>query len=268
MRNTSSESPYTITSVSHALDVMDILVEQQTVRVRDIAKRLDMAPSSARRLLMTMQQKGYLTQDPHTRVYRPGAKVLGLQAMHPLGEELRTASHPVMVTLRDAMKESVSLSMRVDDEVVFLDGVDSKQALRASPRIGSRLPAHATAGGKMQLAGMSTEEIEELLPPRLKALTPATITSRDELLMAVSRARQAGYCVSREESTRGLSAVAVPLRSPKEHSTAALSVVAPSQRLTPDLVPRVIDRLQSAAHKINRMGPLVPPPKGSLGTAA
>lgn len=247
-----SPSSYTITSVTHALEVLDILLEQQTLRVRDVARRLDIAPSSARRLLMTMQQKEYLTQDPHTRIYRAGSKMLTVQAMHPLGEELRSASHPVMENLRDAVGESVSLSVRVEGEVVFIEGVDSRQALRASPRIGARLPAYATASGKIHLASLTPEQIEELYPLRLKALTPFTITDRDDLQVALSQVRKQGYCLSHEQSTRRLSAVAVPVLSSHGKVKAALSVMAPSERLTPELVPRVVDRLHTAAHNIER----------------
>lgn len=250
MQNTFRRSPYNVSAVARAMDVLDLLSEQQTLRVRHVARSLSVAPSTAQRLLSTMQERGYVTQDPHTRVYRPGTKFFLLQSTSSLGEELRSASHPEMTQLRDSIGESVSLSVRLDGEVMFIDGVDSRQALRAAPRTGARLPAYATAGGKMQLSDVAPERLRTLYPTRLRALTSATITDREELEVKLQQVRGAGYCLSHQESTRGLSALAVPLRGEDSEMLAALAVVAPTQRLPDELVPELVYRLHSTARII------------------
>lgn len=243
-------SPYSLKSVSHALRVLDLLVESRAVQVRDAARLLGVAPSTVRRLLLTLVEGGYATQDPLTRVYRPGVRVLSIQDSKPWGGALRAAGHAAMVRLRDSVRESVSLSVRQETDVVFIDGADSLETLRASPRVGARLPAYATAGGKVQLAGLSAEKVARLYPARLAQLTPRTTADRDSLLAELARVRRAGHCISHGESTRGLSALSVPLRPDAGRIAAALSVVAPTERFRHADIAVLLNQLHQAARRI------------------
>lgn len=246
----SDASPYRLQSVSQALVLLDLLVQRRGLRVREAARSLGVAPSTARRLLLTLVEEGYAAQDPLTKIYRPGLKVLSLQASAPWGGVLRAAGHEAMLRLRDALGESVSLSVLHGGEVVFIDGVDSLATLRAAPRVGARMPAYATAGGKVQLAQLSVDDLEGRYPQALPQLTPRTVADREELLMQLAQVRRRDFCISHGESTRGLSAVSVPLRPDGGHVAAAVSVVAPTERLQQHDPLLMLDPIRRAADRI------------------
>lgn len=138
---------------------------------------------------------------------------------------------PYMDQVAEATLESVSLSRLMGDHIEFVDGVESARTLRASPRVGARMPAYATAGGKIQLAQLDRQELIDLFPEGLKPLTSHTATDLATLLKELRRCRDRGYAFSREESTEGISAISVPLKDSHQRTVAALSVVAPSARL-------------------------------------
>lgn len=236
-----------IRSVVHALAVVDEVMATGGVRVREVAEDLGIAPSSAHRLLSTLASRDYVVQDPHSRIYRPGSKLLGLTGGTVGTREIRHAAHRPMESLAAATGESISLSVLVRAEVEFVDGIESAHILRASPRIGARLPAYSTAGGRVLLADLAPEDVSGLFGGRLKRLTDRTVDTVPELAGMLARIRQAGYAVSRGESTEGISAIAVPIRLASGRAVAGLAVVAPTERLPDTGLSVLIDHLLRAA---------------------
>ncbi|XKH53174.1 IclR family transcriptional regulator [Citricoccus nitrophenolicus] len=236
-----------IRSVVHALTVVDRVMAEGGVRVREIAEDLGIAPSSAHRLLGTLASRDYVVQDPYSRVYRPGAALLSLAGGGMENREIRRAAHRPMESLAAATGESVSLSVLVRSEVEFVDGIESAHVLRASPRIGARIPAYGTAGGRVMLADLAPADVAGMFGGGLKKLTDHTVDTMPDLAGMLARIRQAGYAVSRGESTEGISAVAVPLRDVTGRTVAGLAVVAPTERLPDNGLSVLIDQLQQAA---------------------
>ncbi|MEO9248728.1 IclR family transcriptional regulator [Citricoccus nitrophenolicus] len=236
-----------IRSVVHALTVVDQVMATGGVRVREVAEDLGIAPSSAHRLLSTLASREYVVQDPHSRIYRPGVKLLGLTGGTVGTREIRHAAHRPMEALAAATGESVSLSVLIRSEVEFVDGIESGHILRASPRIGARLPAHSTAGGRVLLADLALDDVSGMFGGGLKKLTDRTVDTVPELTGMLARIRQAGYAVSRGESTEGISAVAVAIRPAGGRAAAGLAVVAPTERLPDTGLSVIIDHLLRAA---------------------
>jgi len=243
---------YLIRAADHTLSVLDLVVRDGEVRVRNVAEVLGIAPSSAHRLLATLAHRDYLVQDPISRIYRPGARLLRLGLADADAVQVGRAARAHMVALAEATNESVSLSVLRHGEVEFVEGVESRHVLRAAPRIGARLPAYATAGGKVQLADLPAGELAALYGPRLRPVTDATITSLAELRTILEAVRERGYATSREESTEGICAVAVPVRGPGGRYLAGLAVVAPAARLTDRHVQPLISGLRATAADIGR----------------
>ncbi|MFC7403335.1 IclR family transcriptional regulator [Citricoccus sp. GCM10030269] len=238
-----------IRAVVHALAVVDRVMAEGGVRVRQVADELGIAPSSAHRLLGTLAEQDYVVQDPYSRIYRPGAKLLALAGGVVGTREVRHAAHRPMESLAAATGESVSLSVLARSEVEFVDGIESGHVLRASPRIGARLPAYATAGGRVLLADLTPEEVAGMFGTGIRKLTDRTLGSLNELTAALARIRQAGYAVSRGESTEGITAVAVPIRDGSGRAVAGLAVVAPTERLPDTGLSVVIEQLTQAARQ-------------------
>jgi DNA-binding IclR family transcriptional regulator len=120
------------------------------------------------------------------------------------------------------------------------------------PSLASRWPAHATSTGKAILAYLTQPEREELLPAKLQAFTPRTITSRDKLEKELSRVRARGYSLAVEELELGFTAVGAPIRSAAGTVVAAISVGGPKSRLSPERVIAVARYVSEGAERISR----------------
>src|SRR5205823_4923755 len=117
--------------------------------------------------------------------------------------ELLLELHPDLVRLAEAANETVDLAVLDGSRVLFVDQVPVPRRLVAASAVGMSFPLHCTANGKALLAALTDQEVERLLPSRLEAETPHTITSRRELLTELARVREEGVAYDREEHTVG-----------------------------------------------------------------
>jgi DNA-binding IclR family transcriptional regulator len=129
--------------------------------------------------------------------------------------------------------------------------------VRVVSRVGSRLPGYCTASGKVHLAYMSEDEINELLPNRqLKGYTSTTITDREALKGALKTVAEQGYALDDEEMDLGVRCVAAPIRDYTRRIVGAISVSGPTMRLSDERVNKeLIPLVQGAAEELsNRLG--------------
>ena len=165
MQNT--EAPkYQIGSVDNALRLLLLYRERRLIRVTDAAEALGVGRSTAHRLLATLQQHGFVEQDPETRAYRAGSALaeIGLATIREdgLGEHLR----PYMVRLRDEVNETIQLVVLRGANCLFIETVESTRPLRTASRVGVVVPAHCLSGGKALLASLPLERLRRLYPVR------------------------------------------------------------------------------------------------------
>ena len=118
--------------------------------------------------------------------------------------------------------------------------------------MGRRTPPHCTAAGKVLLAYLPQDQVEQILPTTPECLTPQTVADRDELLQILAQARQRGYAIAQEELEAGLNAVAVPIFDHAGQVPAAACVSGPSYRVTPALFDALADQLMETAAEISR----------------
>ena len=189
-----------------------------------------MHKSSAYRLLATLEAHGFVERGPAGRGYRLGWKPAELAGR--LRSELRELAAPVMEELAAKSGEIVHLSVLDGAEIVYLDKRGRSQPLTVSTTIGGRSPAHASAMGKVLLAGLPQAEARRLLGARrLKRFTPTTITEPRRLALELEAVRRQGYALDNEEAFPGIRCVAAPLRDREGTVRAAISVTAPTQRI-------------------------------------
>jgi DNA-binding IclR family transcriptional regulator len=155
--------------------------------------------------------------------------------------------------------ETVHLGRLDGRYVVYLAKRESVHPLRLFSAIGRRLPAHATALGKVLLAARGEDEVDRLLPRPLPALTRHTITGLTALHADLAAIRERGYAVDHEENTEGIVcfAMAVPLRSP---STDAVSISVPVARIGPGSEERMVAALRRAVDQLRSARSLLADP--------
>jgi DNA-binding IclR family transcriptional regulator len=251
------KSEYLIQAVSHALDLMEQFHgDVDELGVTELSKRLKLHKNNVFRLLATLESRGYIEQNKVTENYRLGLKTLELGQTFIRQMGLLRQSKPVLESLVKECNETTYVAILKEQCIIYLDAVETDMTVRVVPRVGSRLPAYCTAAGKVQIAYMSDEELENYLPTKeFKRYTPNTITDRDELRQQLKIIAEQGYAVDNEELDIGVRCVGAPIRDYTRRIIGAVSISGPSMRFTDErmekeLIPLVIKAAREISAKL------------------
>jgi IclR family transcriptional regulator, pca regulon regulatory protein len=228
--------------------------------IADIADELGMSRSTTHRYVITLVALGYLEQGA-SRKYRLGLRVtnLGMSALNSTG--LREHAHPYLEELRQRSSYTTSLAVLDGSDIVYVDRARSfrrgqgKIDLDLHP--GSRLPAYATAMGKILLAFLPEADQRELLGSmRLTKRGPNTITSKKALRDELDEVSEEGFAVNDEELAADLFAIAAPVRNEAREVVAAINVAAPGSVISLEgMLDALSPHLLSTADRISaRLG--------------
>jgi DNA-binding IclR family transcriptional regulator len=238
---------YPIESVDNALKILLLLGERSELRLTDVAEYLNVASSTAHRLLAMLAYRGFMRQDPRTRAYRPGTALTGVAFSILQRFDVREAIHPFLESLNTELAETVHLAVLDGSTVRFIDALESPQAARVSSRLGKSMPAHCTSSGKAMLSYLSADELHRLYPDEeLGVLTPNSLRTRSGLESELAKVRRRGYATSNEESENGVSSVAVAFPPRQAPMRLALNVSAPVHRMNREAARRIADALKAA----------------------
>jgi IclR family pca regulon transcriptional regulator len=248
-------------SLERGLAILSCFTPRRPVLgIADIADELGMSRSTTHRYVITLVALGYLEQGA-SRKYRLGLRVtnLGMSALNSTG--LREHAHQYLEELRQRTSYSTSLAVLDGTEIVFVDRARSFRRGQAGIELelqpGSRLPAYATAMGKILLAYLPELEQRELIASiRLSKQGPNTITSKKALREELDEVHVEGFAVSDEELAPDLCAIAAPVRNEAREVVAAISVAAPSSMISlEEMVEGLSPHLLSTADRISaRLG--------------
>ena len=220
-----------LTSVDNALCLLQLVAERQALRVSEAADLLGVARSTAHRLLSALRRRDFLMQDKPNGVYRPGPALhaIGMAAISRI--DIRRIAQPVLEQLRDQTRETTSLAILEGTMSRFIECYEGLSAVRVGSRTGIVRYAHASAIGKAMLAALPDAELSRRYPDEeLPAATPLSITARHQLMQELAQVRRQGYALNWEESSDGVSAVAVAVLDAAGAPLAAVSVAVPSMR--------------------------------------
>jgi IclR family transcriptional regulator, acetate operon repressor len=238
---------YPISSVDNALRLLQLFRERQSVRLTDACAYLDVAHSTAHRLLAMLVHHGFAVQDPTTRAYRPGPTLveIGLAVVQKM--DIRQQARPILEKLAAEFEETVHLTVLEGPQVRFMDAVESERTLRVVARTGNVLPAHCTSAGKALLAELSPARLRELYPQgRLTTQTSSSLANLRALDVALDDVREQGYATNYEESEEGVGSVAIALHDTTGRAVAAIAVAVPVSRLTPKVRTHIVRALREA----------------------
>lgn len=240
-------------SLTKALDILELFSKHEDLGTREIARLTSYDRSTIHRILVTLQQHGYLIQVPETRKFRLGMKLLQLGTLAVRRYSLRDDARRVMRTLARDLNESVYLLVEEDSSAICIDEVLVDRTLSIGPSLGVATPIHAAAAGKCFLAYKTPEAAQQLIYARgLTPITPRTIVDPQTFLTELARVRAQGYALNNEESEIGVRYLAVPIFGHNDTVVAALNVGAPVVRLPDEKVEFVVTWMQQAASEISR----------------
>ncbi|PNU18677.1 IclR family transcriptional regulator [Geothermobacter hydrogeniphilus] len=242
------KSEYIIQAVSHALDLLEQFHDDvDELGVTELSKRLKLHKNNVFRLLATLESRGYIEQNRATENYRLGLKSLELGQTFIKQMGLLRQAKPILEKLVGACNETSYVAIFKEGYIVYLDVVETDLTVRVVSRVGSRLPSYCTASGKVHLAHLSEEELEETLPHNLKQYTPTTFTDRDKLRQELEKVAEQGYAIDNEEMDPGVRCVAAPIRDYTRRIVGAISVSGPSMRLSMERIEKELIPLVTEA---------------------
>ena len=239
-------------TTARILDIFEqVSISEEGLTLTALAQRLSAPKSSLFPIVHTMEERRYLIQDYGTGRYQigPGALILGASFSARKGME------PVFDVMRQVVavcQETCPFGILDRGEVFYVAKEDSPQAIRMISRVGTRLPANATALGKALLSGHTDQEVRGLYPEGLPKLSQRTITDMDELLDQLRAIREGAVATEWEESTDQLACWAVPLRK-DGRVFAALSVSIPVFRCGEEKIAQVAQCLCTAQSQIEKL---------------
>ncbi|MEU7121247.1 IclR family transcriptional regulator [Streptomyces zaomyceticus] len=238
-----------VPAVTRAFDVLELFLEGDgTLSAPEITRRLQLPRTTTHELVTTLTARNYLVAVPEQPGrYRLGVRTYQLGSRYAEQLDLAAEGHEVARQVADTCGETVHVAVLEDMDVIYIAKVDSSHAVRMVSAAGRRLPAHCTAVGKMLLATLPPDELEERLDGRLDgrvegsaggrglvAMTPRSITDPDALRAALAEIRILGVAGEQQESNPDVSCVAAPVRDRSGRVVAALSVSVPVHRWSED----------------------------------
>lgn len=222
----------TIQSVLRATRILRAFSSRKPeLGVSELSRLTGLHKTTVYRLLVTLEQESFLQRSPDSDKYRLGPALIRLGRLVLDGIDLARQALPHMRALVDETDETVMLEVWDNDRALVVASVDGRRLSRVSAGAGSRMPAHATAGGKMLLAFLPREDIDRVIARGLKRYTENTITDREGLLVELEKIRASGVSFDREELDIGTCAVSAPIFDHTSKIAAVLTVAGPTQRL-------------------------------------
>jgi IclR family acetate operon transcriptional repressor len=222
----------------------------QDLGVSDLHAELGLPLGTLHRLLENLVRRGYAAQDPKTRRYGPGPKLLEIGALALVSArfDLHRIVRQQLEALTAATGETSNLVVPQGNDGVYLDQVASPHLVRMFTEIGRRAPLYCTGAGKAILSGMTPESIDAYLwRVELEPWTPHTPSTTEALRADITEARIRGYALDNEERELGVRCVAAPIFDVTGRCLGAISISGPTTRVTPEVIDEIGPLVRHAA---------------------
>lgn len=240
---------------ARVLELLELVARlDRPATVPEITERSGLPKATAYRICAALESDGYLRKDLSGRGLVAGPRLLGLAQSLIGGANQTTARHAILATAAKRIGETINLSIPRNGEMVYLDRVESEWPLRLQLPIGTRVPLHCTAGGKLFLSSLTVARRAALLRNlALEPRTPNTVTDPEQLNAALEVIREHQVGTDDEEFLEGLVAVAVPVADSAGRFFASLAVHAPVVRMDLEAARAHVPVLREAAAELSEL---------------
>ncbi|MBP1933325.1 IclR family transcriptional regulator [Ammoniphilus resinae] len=251
--NLKNNDRYTINSIEKALDLLELLAEKENLNLLELAELTNRPKSSLFRIITTLENRGYIARSENNDKYCLGLKILDLSKQFLEKNNIRNAALAEMNALLHKYGESVNLGILKDGEITYVEVLEGTHQLRFKDEVGSKAPFHATAMGKVILAYLSDEEMNQLLPEEnMDAFTPYTIVDLAELKKQLPVIKSVGYAVDTQEIVLGVKCIAAPIFNMFGKAEAAISLSGTIHRIHDGNIDAISKDVVLAARNISR----------------
>jgi DNA-binding IclR family transcriptional regulator len=235
--------------IDRAAAILDTIARYpEPVSLKVLTAETGLHASTAHRILASLIQNGFVERDPASH-YRLGIRLLQLGVRLRGDVDLRAIARPVMERLRDQLGESINLTIREGDEVVYIEKATPNRMIHVQQLIGARAPLHVTAVGKLMLGAGGEDAINAYAErTNLPAYTRNTLSHVEKLRQACLQGITEGYALDDEEAELDVGCIGVLLYDSTDRVAGGLSISAPIERRQLDW----IEDLRRAADHISQ----------------
>ncbi|MCD5001661.1 IclR family transcriptional regulator [Enterococcus saccharolyticus] len=200
--------------------------------VRELARELEQSHTKIFRILETMKEEGFVIQNPETKKYSLGSPFIELGNVAKKQFNLEEALRPCLIELRDALDESIFLTVINKNQGRTLLAVDSQQGVKFTAFEGSLEPLYAGASYRAILAYQEETFIDEILSEKMIPYTEKTILDKTVHYKKLEEIKQKGYAISYGEYTKDVCAIAYPIKDASKKVRASLTISGPIYRIS------------------------------------
>jgi len=228
----------TIQVIDRLTQLLDaIAANNKPSSLKQLAAATDLHPSTAFRILASLVEHEFVERST-SGDYRLGMKLLQLGSRVRGELDVRREAKPILEWLRNEIGETVNLTVREGDEVIYVERATPNRMMRVEQTIGGHAPLHVTAVGKLFLADAGAEAFFEYAKRTgLENRTPYSITDPRHLWQTIKDTLQQGYALDDQETELGVGCIAVPVLDSSARVIAAISVSAPIERRQSSWIP-------------------------------
>jgi DNA-binding IclR family transcriptional regulator len=243
-----------VKSADRVLDIFELFTGgTDSYNLSEISKNLNMPPSSTYLILQNMLNRGYLEVDKTGKQFRIGYKLFTIRNRYIQNTSLTGEFYQIADKISEDLNETVALSVKSGNQLLYLGEKVSNQALRFMPNQGETFPLHATASGKILLADLTEAELLALYPQeKLEQVTNKTISSLKQLRLELDKVREQGIGYNLGETVIGVHCVAGAVVDADNQTVASISISIPEVRITEETWDKVHAWIKRACEELSR----------------
>jgi DNA-binding IclR family transcriptional regulator len=244
----------TANTVKRAFDILNFFLDNKSeLGVSDIALELGMNKSTVHRLITTLVDTKIVSKTRGRPKYRLGGKILDFAEAYLSNIDIKTVCYNYLKELHTKTGESISIHIRVGDQTVCLDRIDSKYEVKRVFRVGEHHPIQAGSAGKCFLAYLSDNEIDQIIKRTgLPRYTDQTITSKKELKKEIAKIRKEGFAMSFAEKVNLCAMVSAPIRRYGGEVIAVINILWVTDSPDPKTIDNYSNLVKEAAKNASR----------------
>ncbi len=252
----------TVQALDRGLQLLGALAKAGKATLTELALQAGMPPSSAHRLLVTLQKHGFVVFEEATQDWMIGVEAFRIGSSFTQRTNLVEAGREAMRSLMAETGETANLGVADGGDVVFVSQIETDNPIRAFFRPGTRGHMHAAGIGKALLAALPRKEVEQILQKKgLPEFTAKTLTSPEALFADLAATRDRGWSFDDEERYAGMRCVAAPIYNAFGEAVAGISISGPTVRFPDQAVAELGPKVRRAAGEVtNRIGGKAPAP--------
>ena len=244
--------PNFMTSLARGLIVIQAFTQQSPqMTISQLSVKTGLSRAAVRRCLYTLTKLGFAGAEDGSR-YSLRPRMLTLSHTYTTSNTLSTAAQPILERMSAALRESFSVATLDGEDIVYIARTQVNRVMAVDLHIGSRLPAYCTSMGRVLLAYLPAEQLEQYLAKAvLTPHTTRTITSAEKLRLTLRNVRRNGYALVDQEYEVGLRSLAVPVFASSGRVVATLNLSGNAPRLSVlEMQSRFLNHLRNAANEL------------------